>query len=96
MISLLPGYQGLCGSQKYTFTFVATVKLLCLAIPSPWPQVNERRSDAGSLQTCRPSAATTVDLDAPAVLNAIEYVVLDRNVVRTYVYVDPVIVVLII
>jgi len=51
---------GLCGSQKTTFTLVATVKLLCLAISSPRSQVSERRRDAGSLRTCRLNAATTV------------------------------------
>jgi hypothetical protein len=35
VFSFVPRCQGLCGSQKYTFTFVATVKLLCLAISSP-------------------------------------------------------------
>jgi hypothetical protein len=59
VFSLLPRCQGLCGSQKYTFTFVATVKLLCWAISSPRSQVNERRSEAGSFRTCRLSAATT-------------------------------------
>jgi len=38
---------------------VATVKLLCWAISIPRSQVNERRSDVGSLRTCLPSAATT-------------------------------------
>ena len=59
MFSFMPRCQGLCGSQKYTFTFVATVKLLCLAISNPRSQVNERRKDAGSFRTCRLSAATT-------------------------------------
>lgn len=40
-------------------TFVATVKALCFAISSPRSHVNERRSDAGSLRTCRVNAATT-------------------------------------
>src|ERR1019366_8125830 len=42
VFSFVPRCQGLCGSQKYTFTFVATVKVLCLAISSPPSQVNER------------------------------------------------------
>ena len=43
-----------------TFTFVATVKLWCLAISSPRSHVNERLREAGSLRICRLSAATTV------------------------------------
>jgi hypothetical protein len=45
VFSLAPCCQGLCGSQKYTFSSVATVKLSCLAISSPRPQVNERRGE---------------------------------------------------
>jgi hypothetical protein len=59
VFSLVPRCQGLCGSQKYIFTFVATVKVLCLAISSPRSQVNERRRDTGSLRICRLRAATT-------------------------------------
>src|ERR1039458_451617 len=32
VFSFVPRCQGLCGSQKYTFTSVATVNALCLAI----------------------------------------------------------------
>ena len=38
MFSFVPRCQGLYGSQKYTFTSVATVKLLCWAISSPRSQ----------------------------------------------------------
>ena len=38
---------------------MATVKVLCLAISSPRSHVNKRHRDAGSLRTCRLSAATT-------------------------------------
>src|ERR1039457_5258080 len=62
VFSLVPRCHGLCGSQKYTFTFVSTVKLLCLAISCPRSQVNERRRVAGSLSTCLLSAATTVSV----------------------------------
>ena len=44
------------------FTFVATVKVWCLAISSPRSHVNELRSDVGSLRICRLSAATTAAL----------------------------------
>jgi hypothetical protein len=33
VFSLVPRCQGLCGSQKYTFTSVATVKVLCYVGP---------------------------------------------------------------
>jgi hypothetical protein len=65
VFSFEPRCQGLCGSQKYTFTSVATVKLLCLAISSPRSQVKERRRAAGSLRTCRVSAATTTAVSLP-------------------------------
>src|ERR1035438_4741360 len=35
VFSFVPRCQGLCGSQKYTFTSVATVNALCLAISNP-------------------------------------------------------------
>src|SRR6266404_3050359 len=59
VFSFVPRCQGLCGSQKYTCTSVATVKSLCFAISSPRSQVNERRKVAGSLRTCLLNAATT-------------------------------------
>src|SRR5271163_4599405 len=59
VFSFVPRCQGLCGSQKYTFTLVATVKVLCLAISSPRFHVNDRRRDVGSLRICRLNAATT-------------------------------------
>ena len=59
VFSFEPRCQGLCGSQKYTFTSVATVKSLCLAISSPRSQVNDRRRVAGSFRTCLLNAPTT-------------------------------------
>src|SRR5215472_19192292 len=59
VFSLVPRCQGLCGSQKYTCTSVATVNSLCLAISSPRSHVSERRRVVGSLQTCLLNAATT-------------------------------------
>ena len=56
------GCHGLRRLQKNTFTFLVTVKLLYLTIPSPRSQVNDRRSDAGSCQMCRLSAATTAEV----------------------------------
>src|SRR6266404_2114807 len=50
VFSFVPRCQGLCGSQKYTFTSVATVKSLCFAISSPRSHVIERRRVAGSLR----------------------------------------------
>jgi hypothetical protein len=41
VFSLVPRCQGLCGSQKYTFTLVATVNSLCLAISKPRSQVTQ-------------------------------------------------------
>jgi hypothetical protein len=41
-----PVARGLCGSQKYTFTSVASEKSLWLAISLPRSQVNERRTVA--------------------------------------------------
>ncbi len=41
MFSLLPRCQGLCGSQKYTPTSVATVNRLCCASSVPRSHVNE-------------------------------------------------------
>jgi len=59
VFSFVPRCLGLCGSQKYTCTSVATVKSLCFAISSPRSHVSERRRVAGSLRTCRLKAATT-------------------------------------
>ena len=50
VFSLVQRCHGLCGSQKYTFTSVATVNSLCLAISCPRSQVSERRRLAGSLR----------------------------------------------
>ena len=36
VFSFVPRCQGLCGSEKYTFTLVATVNALCLAISNVW------------------------------------------------------------
>src|ERR1022692_1832324 len=62
VFSFVPRCQGLCGSQKYTFTSVATVNALCLAISKPRSHVSERRNVAGSLRTRRLRAATTASV----------------------------------
>ena len=60
VFSFVPRCQGLWGSQKYTFTFVAIVKVLCLDSSCPRSHVSERRNDRGSLRICRVRALTTV------------------------------------
>jgi hypothetical protein len=46
VFSLLPRWQGLRGSQKYTFTLVAIVKFSWSAISLRRSQVKERRSSS--------------------------------------------------
>ena len=41
VFSFVPRCHGLCGSQKYTFTFVATVKRLCEANSVPRSHVRD-------------------------------------------------------
>jgi len=51
--------RGFADHRRRLSHFVATVKLLCLAISRPRSHVNERRREVGSLRICRLSAATT-------------------------------------
>jgi hypothetical protein len=59
VFSLLPRCQGLRGSQKYTWTPVSTVNLVCSAISLPWSQVSDRRSCSGNRVTAAASAGRT-------------------------------------
>ena len=60
VFSFVPRCHGLCGSQKYTFTFVATVKRLCEANSVPRSHVRDAINPFGSVRTALANARTTL------------------------------------